>query len=81
MFAKLTGKIDDIFEDSIILDVNFVGYKIFTSKKNLDQLRSSNENNQSFILKLLLEKIISIFMALLQLKNRVFLIYFVKLMA
>jgi len=48
MFAKLTGKIDDIFEDSIILDVNFVGYKIFTSKKNLDQLRSSNENNQSF---------------------------------
>jgi len=34
MFAKLTGKIDDIFEDSIILDVNFVGYKIFTSKKS-----------------------------------------------
>jgi Holliday junction DNA helicase RuvA len=43
MFAKLTGKIDHIFENSIILDVNSVGYKVFSSKKNIDQIRNSNE--------------------------------------
>ena len=47
MFAKLTGKIDHIFENSIILDVNSVGYKVFSSKKNIDQIRNSNEKIHS----------------------------------
>ncbi len=47
MFAKLTGKIDHIFENSIILDVNYVGYKVFSSKKNIDQIRNSNEKIHS----------------------------------
>tara|TARA_Y100000389_G_scaffold194013_1_gene223476 strand:+ start:4201 stop:4809 length:609 start_codon:yes stop_codon:yes gene_type:complete len=48
MFAKLTGKIDHIFENYIILDVNSVGYKIFSSKKNLDKIRSSDNKIYSF---------------------------------
>jgi Holliday junction DNA helicase RuvA len=35
MFAKLTGKIDTLFQDSLILDVNGVGYHVFASGKTL----------------------------------------------
>ena len=35
MFAKLTGTIDTIFNDSLILDVNGVGYHVYASAKTL----------------------------------------------
>lgn len=35
MFAKLTGKIDTLFIDSLILDVNGVGYHVFASGRTL----------------------------------------------
>lgn len=38
MFAKLTGKIDTLFQDSLILDVNGVGYHVFASGKTLGMI-------------------------------------------
>ncbi len=35
MFAKLTGKIDTLFQDSLILDVGGVGYHVFASGRTL----------------------------------------------
>ena len=35
MIGKLTGKIDGIYEDYLILDVSGVGYRIFTSSSTL----------------------------------------------
>lgn len=35
MFAKLTGTIDTLFQDSLILDVGGVGYHVFASGKTL----------------------------------------------
>jgi len=50
MFAKLSGKIDHIFEDAIILDVNSVGYKIFLSKKTIEEIRNSENKNYNFFI-------------------------------
>ena len=41
MIAKLTGKIDSIFEDACIVDVNGVGYLVSASSKTLSKLRPS----------------------------------------
>lgn len=38
MFAKLTGRIDTIFPDSLILDVGGVGYLVFASGKTLSRI-------------------------------------------
>lgn len=38
MIGKLTGRIDDIAEDHLILDVNGVGYLVFASGKTLGAL-------------------------------------------
>lgn len=38
MFAKLTGKVDTIFQDSLILDVGGVGYHVFASGRTLGLL-------------------------------------------
>lgn len=35
MFAKLTGKIDTVFQDSLILDVGGVGYHVFASGRTM----------------------------------------------
>lgn len=35
MFAKLTGKVDTILSDSLILDVGGVGYHVYASRKTL----------------------------------------------
>jgi holliday junction DNA helicase RuvA len=40
MFAKLTGTIDDIAEDHLILDCNGVGYLVFASSRTLDGLHA-----------------------------------------
>ncbi len=42
MIAKLTGIIDGVFDDFLIIDVNGVGYKVFASAKTLDGLVSGN---------------------------------------
>lgn len=39
MFAKLTGSVDSVFEDWLILDVNGVGYRVSASVRTLDALR------------------------------------------
>ena len=36
MIGKLSGIIDSIYEDYIILDVNGVGYRVFCSSKTLN---------------------------------------------
>jgi Holliday junction DNA helicase RuvA len=41
MFAKLTGKIDTVFQDSLILDVGGVGYHVFTSGRTLGLIGDS----------------------------------------
>ncbi len=38
MIGKLTGRVDDIAEDHVILDVNGVGYMVFASAKTLSAL-------------------------------------------
>lgn len=38
MFAKLTGTIDTLFNDSLILDVNGVGYHVYSSAKTLSAI-------------------------------------------
>jgi holliday junction DNA helicase RuvA len=38
MFAKLTGTVDDIAEDHLVLDVNGVGYLVSLSARSLDGL-------------------------------------------
>ncbi len=43
MFAKLTGTIDDIAEDHLILDCGGVGYLVFASSRTLDGLRSGGQ--------------------------------------
>ena len=44
MFAKLTGKIDTIFQDSLILDVGGVGYHVFTSGRTLGLIGDSGSD-------------------------------------
>lgn len=43
MFAKLTGTIDTLFQDSLILDVNGVGYHVFASGKTLGLIGSHGD--------------------------------------
>jgi len=40
MIAKLTGKIDEVFEDHAILDVSGVGYQVFASSSTLAHCRN-----------------------------------------
>ncbi|MES2677525.1 MAG: Holliday junction branch migration protein RuvA [Pseudomonadota bacterium] len=39
MIGKLKGKIDSIFDDKLILDVNGVGYNVYASSKTLNALQ------------------------------------------
>jgi Holliday junction DNA helicase RuvA len=43
MFAKLTGTIDTLFQDSLILDVNGVGYHVYASGKTLGSIGSKGD--------------------------------------
>jgi holliday junction DNA helicase RuvA len=42
MFAKLTGTVDDVAEDHLILDCSGVGYLVFASGRTLDGLRAGD---------------------------------------
>jgi len=48
MIGKLIGKIDSIYEDKLILNVNGVGYNIFASSKTLNNFKI--DQNASFII-------------------------------
>lgn len=43
MIGKLTGTVDSIFDDSLILDVNGVGYVVFCSSRTLGSLESKTK--------------------------------------
>lgn len=43
MFAKLTGTIDTLFQDSLILDVHGVGYHVFASGRTLGVIGSQGD--------------------------------------
>lgn len=43
MIGKLTGRIDTVLDDSLILDVNGVGYEIYGSSKLLARYRGGEE--------------------------------------
>ena len=43
MFAKLTGTIDTLFQDSLILDVHGVGYNVFASGRTLGAIGSQGD--------------------------------------
>jgi Holliday junction DNA helicase RuvA len=43
MIGKLIGKIDSIYDDKLILNVNGVGYNVFTSSKTLNSLSRDQE--------------------------------------
>lgn len=43
MFAKLTGVVDSINEDSLVLDVSGVGYLVFASRRTLSGLGAAGD--------------------------------------
>jgi Holliday junction DNA helicase RuvA len=45
MLGKLTGRIDEIFEDYLILDVSGVGYSVFASSTTLSHCRNITETS------------------------------------
>ena len=72
MFAKLTGIIDEIFEDYITLDVNGVGYMIFCSNKTISQISDTKEKTSLYIETIVKEDSITLFGFLSQLDKEVF---------
>ncbi len=42
MIAKLTGTVDQILEDSIIIDVGGVGYQVYVTSKLIQQIEPGN---------------------------------------
>jgi len=49
VFAKLTGTIDTLFQDSLILDVHGVGYHIFASGRTLGAIGSQGDPSSLLI--------------------------------
>ena len=43
MIAKLTGVLDSVAQDSLILDVNGVGYQVFASRRTLGRIGSQGD--------------------------------------
>lgn len=58
MIGKLRGRIDAVLEDSLILDVNGVGYEVFGSSKLLGQYRGGEEAVELWIDTLVREDLI-----------------------
>ncbi len=44
MISKLTGKIEGVYEDQVILDVNGVGYGVFASSSTISELQARINN-------------------------------------
>ena len=45
MLAKLTGKIDSVYEDYVIIDVSGVGYRVFASSGTLSHCRETGSTS------------------------------------
>jgi Holliday junction DNA helicase RuvA len=58
MIGKLRGRIDAVLEDSLILDVQGVGYEVFGSSKLLGQYRGGEEGVELWIDTLVREDLI-----------------------
>lgn len=50
MIGKLKGKIDSIFDDRLILDVNGVGYNVYASSKTLADLQTKKNEQISLLI-------------------------------
>ncbi|MGM0422678.1 MAG: Holliday junction branch migration protein RuvA [Pseudomonadota bacterium] len=61
MFAKLTGTIDSIHSNSVILDVNGVGYLISASSRTLDRIGSTGDRAGLLIETIVREDAINLF--------------------
>jgi Holliday junction DNA helicase RuvA len=42
MIARLHGIVEDVFEDSIIVDVNGIGFEVFANTKDLDIIKGNS---------------------------------------
>lgn len=60
MIGKLTGKITDIYEDSIIIDVSGVGYLVFLSSKSIEKI-SADLQATLFIETIVREELINLY--------------------
>lgn len=61
MIGKLTGFIDTIYEDYIILNVNDVGYKVFCSSKTLNKIQDKKDKISLLIETVVKEDSITLF--------------------
>ena len=61
MIGKLTGFIDTIYEDYIILNVNNVGYKVFCSSKTLNKIQDKKDKISLLIETVVKEDSITLF--------------------
>lgn len=61
MIGKLTGVVDLIQDDFLIIDVNSVGYKVFCSSKTLDRLDCNNSKISLYIETIVREDSITLF--------------------
>ncbi len=50
MIGKLRGKIDSIFDDRLILDVNGVGYNVYAASKTLNTLQDKKGQEVSILI-------------------------------
>ena len=71
MIGKLTGKVDSIFEDYLILDVNGVGYRVFCSSSTLANIEL-NSNLSLLIETIVKEDSINLFGFLTSLDKELF---------
>ena len=70
MIAKLTGKITRANNESVIIDVNGVGYLVFCSAKTLE-IVSKNEEVISLLVETMLEKTTFIFLVFLRRPSKI----------
>lgn len=72
MFAKLTGFIDEIYDDYIILNVNDIGYMVYCSNKTINQINNSKEKISLYIETVVKEDSITLFGFLNKIEKEVF---------
>jgi len=61
MIGKLTGLIDSIYENYVIVDVNGVGYRVFCSTKTLSKIQNTQEKISFIIETIVKEDLINLY--------------------
>lgn len=61
MIGKLKGYIENVFEDSIILNVNDVGYKVFCSNRTISKIQNIKDKISLYIETIVKEDSITLF--------------------